>query len=219
MRTKTTEKSRDLVQDSHILEAARKWDAGINPYRFGKSVKFDVLINGKLYPPKAICGIAYELVTGEALKPADFPGAKDGPWHSLLKKYRFPIIPKTPSGIDEDVTDEDLPAFDAVSTEELRRLASTQGEKFPTMRVAEVHVFERSRYVRLLALRLANGICAGCRKPAPFNRKANGQPYLEVHHKTPLSRKGEDREENTEALCPNCHRQRHDILGLRDGEE
>jgi 5-methylcytosine-specific restriction protein A len=32
---------------------------------------------------------------------------------------------------------------------------------------------------------------------------------LEVHHKTPLSARGEDTVENAIALCANCHRELH----------
>lgn len=55
----------------------------------------------------------------------------------------------------------------------------------------------------------ANGQCQHCGNKAPFNRKKDGTPYLEVHHIKPLSENGEDSLENTLALCPNCHRQKH----------
>lgn len=58
-------------------------------------------------------------------------------------------------------------------------------------------------------LYLAHGICQDCGCPAPFLRKSDGLPYLEVHHIVPLAKKGEDTVENTVALCPNCHRKRH----------
>ncbi len=34
-------------------------------------------------------------------------------------------------------------------------------------------------------------------------------PYLEVHHRIPLAKKGEDTVANAIALCPNCHRKSH----------
>lgn len=48
-----------------------------------------------------------------------------------------------------------------------------------------------------------------CNSEAPFIRRTNGSPYLEVHHKTPLAEDGEDTVENAIALCPNCHRELH----------
>ncbi|WGL29477.1 HNH endonuclease signature motif containing protein [Pectobacterium brasiliense] len=55
----------------------------------------------------------------------------------------------------------------------------------------------------------ANGKCERCDSNAPFLRRRDNTPYLEVHHKTPLAEGGEDTVENTTALCPNCHRYLH----------
>ncbi|PSW01246.1 HNH endonuclease signature motif containing protein [Photobacterium aquimaris] len=59
------------------------------------------------------------------------------------------------------------------------------------------------------ALYKANGICEACHQPAPFIKKSNGQPYLEVHHIKSLSDGGKDSLENVQAICPNCHREMH----------
>ena len=59
------------------------------------------------------------------------------------------------------------------------------------------------------ALYRAKGICEKCRQFAPFIKKSNGEPYLEVHHIKPLSQGGEDSLENVKAICPNCHRKMH----------
>ena len=45
-------------------------------------------------------------------------------------------------------------------------------------------------------------------KKAPFKRK-DGSDYLEVHHKIFLYNYGEGSVDNAEALCPNCHREKH----------
>lgn len=71
------------------------------------------------------------------------------------------------------------------------------------------HAFIRNPDVVAEVLRVANGYCAQCKKPAPFNRKSDSTPYLEVHHKIKLADDGEDTVENSEALCPNCHREKH----------
>ncbi len=69
--------------------------------------------------------------------------------------------------------------------------------------------FVRDPAVVAHALRVANGVCGDCRKPAPFISKRTGLPYLEVHHKITLATGGEDTIENVIALCPNGHRMRH----------
>jgi len=58
-------------------------------------------------------------------------------------------------------------------------------------------------------LERAKGICEKCNRKAPFLRDKDNSPYLEIHHKLPLSEGGEDTLDNVVALCPNCHRQAH----------
>ncbi len=58
-------------------------------------------------------------------------------------------------------------------------------------------------------LNRANGICEKCKQKAPFIRKKDNTPYLEVHHKQQLSEGGDDSVENAIAVCPNCHRELH----------
>lgn len=73
------------------------------------------------------------------------------------------------------------------------------------------YVFKRNPDVIAEALYRANGRCENdkCQGYKPFNRRSNGSPYLEVHHIKPLSEGGLDIPENTIALCPNCHREKH----------
>lgn len=70
-------------------------------------------------------------------------------------------------------------------------------------------VFARNPDVVVEVLLRAQGCCEVCEKDAPFIRKSDGSPYLEVHHRIPLAAGGEDVVENAFALCPNCHREAH----------
>jgi len=88
-----------------------------------------------------------------------------------------------------------------------RRLAAAP--KLPITEVTTIRIFVRNPDVIAEVLELAKGICGGCGTAAPFQRKSNGTPYLEVHHKVQLSADGEDTVENAIALCPNCHRKQH----------
>lgn len=84
-----------------------------------------------------------------------------------------------------------------------------EGTTAPRRIQAATTVFERNPYVVAEALARAKGVCEGCRTQAPFTRRSDGSPYLEVHHIVPLAQKGLDTVANTVALCPNCHRERH----------
>lgn len=70
-------------------------------------------------------------------------------------------------------------------------------------------VFERDPDIVAETLFRSKGFCGKCMKPAPFSRKKDGRPYLEVHHLIPLSKGGFDELSNVIALCPNCHREFH----------
>ena len=98
-----------------------------------------------------------------------------------------------------------LASLDSSEARQLRLKSASQNAALidaPTKR------FRRNPDVVAERLYLANGTCEACKGPAPFKRK-DGTPYLEVHHIKMLSAGGLDCLDNTEALCPNCHRERH----------
>ena len=81
--------------------------------------------------------------------------------------------------------------------------------KMPGRTVVTVVAFERNPDVVAAVLLRAGDACERCNKPAPFYRRKDKTPYLEVHHKRQLAHGGEDTVGNAEALCPNCHRELH----------
>ncbi len=82
-------------------------------------------------------------------------------------------------------------------------------EKQPRKVAVTSTSFVRDPDVIAEALYRAKGHCEECKKEAPFFRKSDGSPYLEVHHKIPLAYGGIDTTDNVLALCPNCHRKAH----------
>lgn len=98
----------------------------------------------------------------------------------------------------------------SLSDSSANRLARIKSAKrVPEQKVVSTTVFVRNPDVVAEALLRAKGICEGCQRPAPFFRKSDGSPYLEVHHVKRLIDGGEDVLENVKALCPNCHRKAH----------
>jgi 5-methylcytosine-specific restriction endonuclease McrA len=89
----------------------------------------------------------------------------------------------------------------------LKRLQ--EAKRVPQKMSVVATAFLRNPDVIAETIAQANGICQGCQSPAPFNRASDGAPYLEVHHKIPLTAGGEDTVANALALCPNCHRNAH----------
>jgi predicted HNH restriction endonuclease len=91
----------------------------------------------------------------------------------------------------------------------VRKKRIKQAKKIPEQIQMTSVGFKRNPDVVVETLSRANGVCEKCNKNAPFLRKKDKTPYLEVHHKTMLSNGGEDTLENTIAVCPNCHRELH----------
>jgi hypothetical protein len=98
-------------------------------------------------------------------------------------------------------------ALEGGATERRVRLANAS--RLPTRVEITTSVFDRNPDVVAEVLLRAEGVCEGCSQPAPFVRRSDGTPYLEVHHRIPLADGGEDVPENAVALCPNCHRAAH----------
>lgn len=93
-----------------------------------------------------------------------------------------------------------------------KRLKKAAKNPKPKKRVISTVVYERNPDVVAEVLERANGYCEAkkCRNPeAPFRRKKDDTPYLEVHHVVRLADGGDDTVDNAIALCPNCHRHVH----------
>ncbi len=69
--------------------------------------------------------------------------------------------------------------------------------------------YRRNADVIVAVLNRANGICEQCGRAAPFVRRSDGTPFLEVHHRIALAEGGEDTIRNATVFCPNCHRKAH----------
>jgi len=76
------------ITRENIIEAAKILDSG--KYEISESTKFDVLINGKLYPPKQIMKYAHDLATGEFL----WPLGGGEPTNKYLKALEFETVKK-----------------------------------------------------------------------------------------------------------------------------
>jgi hypothetical protein len=73
----------DRVTESDVVRALQDYDR-LGPERFfaehgfAPTTTYDLVLNGRSYPPKAILGTAYEFATGQRLASGDFEGGKSG---------------------------------------------------------------------------------------------------------------------------------------------
>jgi 5-methylcytosine-specific restriction protein B len=84
---------RDQITREDILDAIDALDRS-EPHAFGPSTYYDLLENGRRYPPKAVVGLAARRVLGRALRPDEFAGGHGGWAFSLLQRRGFKIVDK-----------------------------------------------------------------------------------------------------------------------------
>ncbi|MBI2397486.1 MAG: HNH endonuclease [Xanthomonadales bacterium] len=126
---------------------------------------------------------------------------------SAIDRLRTAFLEGLPA---PEVSPLDNESFEDAVAEAYRQPGTAPtGNRTPKQVRTTSYQFVRDPAVVAHALRVANGVCGDCHKPAPFNSRRTGLPYLEVHHKKTLAAGGEDTIENVLALCPNCHRKRH----------
>jgi hypothetical protein len=73
----------DQVAHADVLHAIREYDdlgpeQFFSKHGFAPTTTYDLIWEGRPYPPKALLGTAYELATGERLASGDFEGGKSG---------------------------------------------------------------------------------------------------------------------------------------------
>jgi len=136
------------------------------------------------------------------------PRTRAGGWSEVFDVGDVLMLPTQPiQDYEADLNHAVEQAKDSNEAERRRRLASAvrMPERIQLLSTG----FRRNADVIVEVLRRASGVCEKCKKPAPFLRRSDGTPFLEVHHWKPLADGGEDTVENAGALCPNCHREAH----------
>lgn len=186
---------------------------------------FDVSLSGKSTDYKGISPSSFieKLVSGSfqnvatvRMKPMRTPGSQGNGW--LIRNIKVETalsdsLSKNSSGFQtlESVQKEQdalVKALHGATQDEINEQGSSY-PKVPDRVQVLTTVFRRNPAVVINVLRRANGLCEGCGNAAPFSRRSDGTPYLEVHHTITLANGGEDTVENAVALCPNCHRCKH----------
>jgi hypothetical protein len=86
------------VTREDVVRAIEEYDQ-LGPERFfsahgfAPTTTYDLVRDGRRYPPKAILGTAYEFATGDRLASGDFEGGKSGAV-MVLGKLGFTVQPR-----------------------------------------------------------------------------------------------------------------------------
>lgn len=174
----------DLTKDS-IQKAIEEIDHGkIPPKR--QSVHYDLIVDGKPYPPKYVISLAAKYVRGIALSPDDFDAvAAKNYFISKEQEYGYKIRDRR---LENNQTQKACD-FGEVSPE---RVSCT------TYRI--LRDTELARQIKLLH----DYKCQICGHTI---RLSDGSFYAEAHHIRPLGspHNGPDTRGNIICVCPNCH--------------
>lgn len=141
----------------------------------------------------------------------------EGRTRAPVQRYDSKFFDEVEVGLagDESLEESIEKSFEEQVAESLRRSRLERLKRLdnapaiPSRIPVTTYVFARNADVVAEVLTRAGGVCEGCGMPAPFQRRTDGTPYLEVHHKQQLANGGEDVVGNAIALCPNCHRKAH----------
>lgn len=148
---------------------------------------------------------------------------------NLVKRDGHPLKPRTRAGnwayvstlpewigISETVIEERLCKEHEIAIKkseeddaEARKKRLSTASPLPTKVQVVSHTYRRNSDVVAEVRKRAKGKCELCKKDAPFLRKSDGSPFLEIHHIVTLADGGRDTVANATALCPNCHRKVH----------
>ena len=184
----------DSIARQHILKAITDLDRGIE-HTFGASTGYDVLHEGRRYPPKAVVGLAAGEILGTPLGPYDFKGGLKSKCFRTLMKNGFTVVTKGDTSPYPDQVDESEKHIEGAVQQVL------------------VNRYERDAEARAKSIKHHGLKCQVCAFNFEGVYGAIGEGFIHVHHTVLLSQIGKsyvvDPVNDLKPVCPNCHAMLH----------
>ena len=128
------------ITRSDVLSAIKDFESGDIPHSFGPSRDYDLVFDGRLYPPKAIAGLAARRLLGRVPSPDEFSSGVGNSAFRALGRTGFMIVSKGEAPLIEPVEAPSRAAREAAELE-MDRLGGGQGfgHSAATRREVELH--------------------------------------------------------------------------------
>lgn len=197
-------------QHDHFLKAANAiTKMGVPASR--QSYRYDLLLNGKKYPPKYIISIAHKFLTGEEFPSYDFNAveAKD---YFIRRGYR--ILDRKTGVKKSKIVNEDEESKFPEGKEKFKLHRSLERDSSISKKAKEL------RLDQVGELR-----CDVCKFSFSDTYGEHGAGFIEGHHTTPVAELSGERKTKIEEIalvCSNCHRMLHlgkPLLTIEDLKE
>lgn len=99
----TLRRAADQVTASHVLEAIAEIDSNGIPAD-ARSARYDLLHEGRRFPPKYVLSLAAKAATGHPLDRASFTGGQESTAFKILRDLGYVIVTKDSESDDDGVT-------------------------------------------------------------------------------------------------------------------
>jgi predicted HNH restriction endonuclease len=184
------------LTDEHFQKAAAQIDGSKVPHD-RRSVHYDLIINGKRYPPKYIVSIAAKIAGGVEFPASDF-NAVEAKKYFQSRKYK--IIDRRQEALKTIVNEDDESTF-AEGKKSFRRHQHLErdnaiSKKAKAKRLADTGKLE----------------CDVCHFDFTAMYGEHGTGFIEAHHLMPvssLSGTTKTKIKDLALVCSNCHRMLH----------
>lgn len=186
-----------------VWAAVQRFLNGYTSERFGTSTDFDLIADGRRFPPKAIFGLALALALDQDIEPKHFSGGEDSTCFRLLRQADYLVVPKeqpVEAGGFHPMNDQD----------EWQEGGGKLVPHWRRERAAGLAKAKKAQYRRVHG----KLTCERCEMdPVEHYKTADAESCIEVHHAKVLVSEMEPGHVTTlddlQCLCANCHRLVH----------
>lgn len=211
--------------EMNVRDAAKRWDQEPGVRGFRNGTRYEVFIDGKSYPPKAIASLANEFAGNGILFPRDFVGAREGKWHKLLEAAGYKPTSlgnrsriSLPSRKSQRISNRMSVLDDKMTFPEGRQRIEFNRHVKRERRPEVIRAAKNMRLKRDGCLK-----CEACSFDFSLIYGERGEGFIEGHHTLPIHQMG-PRGRNVSPteialVCANCHRMLHRMRPLPSIDE